>query len=261
MGVRPPQFRLPRIIAHRGASATHPENTLAAFDAAIAEGCHGIELDLQLSRDGVPLVYHDRSLRKIGGGSKAVRQTDWAAITHLDAGRWFDPRYTGHRVPSLDDVLDRYARRTWLLLELKVWPRDKRSGVDVALAAEVAHRLRSRRSTRRVMILSFDLETLERVSDLAEVPTVLNLNEPRRVTRTFRDTVARVSALSVNIRSLSAGAVAAVHDAGKPIFTYTCNNRRAVTRALAVGVDGLMTDRPSWLRHTLDTIPGVVPAK
>ena len=91
----PPSLWPPRVIAHRGASATHPENTLAAFDAALAEGCDGLELDLQLSRDGVPVVYHDRTLRKAGGGARAVHQADWVEITRLDAGRWLDRRYAG----------------------------------------------------------------------------------------------------------------------------------------------------------------------
>ncbi len=260
MNIPPPGFRPPRIIAHRGASADYPENTLAAFDAALAQGCDGIELDLQLSRDGVPLVYHDRSLRKIGGGGKAVRQTDWAEIASRDAGGWLDPRHAGQAVPTLDQVLDRYARRTRLLLELKVRPRDKRAGVGVALATAVAQRLQSRRLKRRVMVVCFDLETLELMTELApEVPTVLNLKAPRRPTRSFRNTVDQVSAISIDVRTIFAEVVAAVHDAGKPVLTFTCDGRRAVTRALDAGVDGVMTNRPGWLRQTLLATPGLLP--
>ncbi len=260
MSTPAPGFRPPRIIAHRGASTDYPENTLAAFDAALAQGSDGVELDLQLSRDGIPLVYHDRSLRKIGGGGRAVRQTDWAEIAGLDAGGWLDPRHAGQVVPTLDQVLDRYARRTRLLLELKVRPRDKQAGAGVALAKEVAQRLRSRRLTRHVMVLCFDLETLELMTDLATgIPTVLNLKAPRRPTRSFRDTVDRVSAVSIDVRTLSAEVVAAVHDAGKPVLTYTCDGSRTVTRALDAGVDGVMTNRPGWLRQTLQANPGLLP--
>ena len=253
-------LRVPRIIAHRGASSTHPENTLAAFDAAVAEGCDGIELDLQLSRDGIPVVYHDRTLRKIGGCATTVHQTRWAEIATLDAGGWLDPRHVGQRVPSLDDVLDRYARQVWLLLELKVRPRDKQAAAHLALADALVRRLRRRRLKRRVMVLCFDLDTLQRVTTLTpEIPTALNLKAPRRVTRSFRAMVDRVSALSIDVRTISVGVVAAVHDAGKPVLTYTCNSRRAVTRALEAGVDGLMTDRPGWLSHTLQTVSGLLP--
>ena len=150
------------MIAHRGASATHPENTLAAFDAALAEGCNGLELDLQLSRDGVPVVYHDRTLRKVGGGTRAVHQADWVEIAR---------RYAGERVASL---LERYARRTRLLLHLKVRPGDKRAGVHVALADALGERIRKLRLTRRVIVLCFDLETLELVTErVTGIPTVL----------------------------------------------------------------------------------------
>ena len=159
------------MIAHRGASATHPENTLAAFDAALAEGCNGLELDLQLSRDGVPVVYHDRTLRKVGGGTRAVHQADWVEIARLDAGGWLDRRYAGERVASL---LERYARRTRLLLHLKVRPGDKWAGVHVALADALGERIRKLRLTRRVIVLCFDLETLELVTErVTGIPTVL----------------------------------------------------------------------------------------
>ena len=253
-------FSPPRIIAHRGASAIYPENTLVAFDAAVTAGCDGIELDLQLSRDGVPVVYHDRTLRKIGGGTRKVGQLDWRAIERLDAGGWRDPRHAGERVPSLDCVLERYARQTCLLLELKVRPYDKRADSHVALVEAVLQRLRRRGINSQVMVLCFDLETLELVTRLAaDIPTVLNLNAPRRITRALRDAVGKVSALSIDVRTLSVGVVSAVHAAGKPVLTYTCNGPQIVRRALTAGVDGLMTDRPDWLRHTLARVVGSEP--
>jgi glycerophosphoryl diester phosphodiesterase len=251
LGCRPP-----KLIAHRGASATYPENTLAAFDAAVDAGCDGIELDVQLSRDAVPVVYHDRTLRKIGAGTSAIGLLDLPTIGRLDAGSWFDPRYAGERIPSLDRVLKRYAHGPWLLLELKISPRDKRTGRHVALAEAVAQVLRRRRC-RRVMVLCFDLETLELVAHLADdLPTVLNLKAPRHMTRSLRSLVNRISALSLDIRTVSADVVSTVHALGKPVFTYTCNGPRTLKRALSARVDGVMTDRPLWLRHELERTPG-----
>ena len=251
----PPGLWPPRVIAHRGASATHPENTLAAFDAALAEGCNGLELDLQLSRDGVPVVYHDRTLRKVGGGARAVHQADWVEIARLDTGGWLDRRYAGERVASLDHVLKRYARRTRLLLHLKVRPGDKRAGVHVALADALVERIRKLRLTRRVMVLCFDLDTLELITErVTGIPTVLNLRAPRQMTRSLSEALGRVSALSVDVRTISPRIVAAVHDAAKPMLTYTCNTRGAVRRALAAGADGLMSDRPGWLRRIVEAV-------
>ena len=256
-----PRFLLdpPRVIAHRGASSTHPENTVAAFDQALVEGCDGLELDLQLSRDGVPVVYHDRTLQKIGGGRRGVAELTWAEIAELDAGRRLDPRYTGQRVPTLGLVLDRYGPRTGLLLELKVRPADKRAGRHLALADAMVAQLRTRRLPT-VLVLCFDLDTLDAVSARApEIPTVLNLKAPRRMTRSLNQSLNRVSALSIDVRTISNEIVAAAHDAAKPVLTWTCNTPDTVERALGAGADGLMSDRPGWLRRAVDTWPEAPP--
>jgi len=243
---------VPCIIAHRGASATHPENTHAAFDAALAEGCDGIELDLQLTRDGVPVVYHDRTLRKIGGGHRPVRRATAAEIARLDAGAWRGARFAGQRVPRLDDVLARYARRTTLLLEIKVRPGDRRAGVPVALAAALVRRLRRRRLLRRVLVLCFDLDTLRLVrEDAPAIRTVLNLEAPRRITPSLLRAIEVVSALSIDVRTISPGIVAAAHERGRSVLAYTCNTLRAVRRAAAAGAEGVMSDRPAWLSRAL----------
>ena len=241
--------RLPRVIAHRGASASRPENTIAAFDAALDEGCDGIELDLQLTRDGVPVVYHNRTLHKIGGGRHAVRQREWDEIRTLDAGGWLDRRYKAQRVPTLDDVLERYGRRTQLLLEIKVRPQDKRAGTHARLAELVAQHVRARRLQRRVMILCFDLDTLQMVA--GGLRTVLNLKVPSRMTRSLDKAISHVWALSVDVRTISPQIVAAIHNRSTPVLAYTCNSSKTVQRALLAGADGFMSDRPGWLRAEL----------
>ena len=128
-------------------------------------GCDGIELDVQLSRDGVPVVYHDaHALEKIGGGDRAVRQLDWGEIARLDAGAWRDRRHAGERVPSLDAVLDRYvARAPACCSRSRCAPADKRPGLHLWLADALVGRLRGRRLSG-AMVLSFDGETLGRVA-------------------------------------------------------------------------------------------------
>lgn len=246
-----PCIRAPRIIAHRGASETHPENTIAAFDQALVEGCDGIELDLQLSRDGIPMVYHDRTLDKIGGGRHGVADLDATEIGALDAGTWLDSRHSGQRVPTLGLVLDRYGQETSLLLELKVRQEDKLAGRHTALArATVAH-LRTRRP-QTVMVLCFDLDTLDAVSALdPECPTVLNLKAPDRMTRPLSRALARVAALSIDVSTISPEVVSAAHEANTPVLAWTCNTPATVGRALDASADGLMSDRPGWLRDTV----------
>ena len=125
----------------------------------------------------------------------------------------------------------------------------------MALADALGERIRKLRLTRRVIVLCFDLETLELVTErVTGIPTVLNLRAPRRMTRSLSEALGRVSAFSVDVRTISLRIVAAVHDAAKPMLTYTCNTRGAVRRALAAGADGLMSDRPGWLRRIVEAV-------
>jgi glycerophosphoryl diester phosphodiesterase len=236
----------PWIIAHRGASHEYPENTIAAFDAALEEGCDGIELDVQLSRDGVPVVYHDRTLAKAGGGRRRVSQLDVAELTRLEGFR-------GATIPKLADVLERYGRRTHLLVELKVRERDRAAGTHRALAAAVAAELRRCHIVRDVLVLSFDEEALRVVR--AEAPgarLVLNVRRARRWGATLRAQVSQVFALSVDIGGLSPAVARATHEAGKPVMVFTCNTRQTVGAALKAGVDVIMSDKPAWARRNVE---------
>lgn len=93
------------IIAHRGFSAIAPENTLAAFSAAIQHGADSIELDIQLSADGVPVVIHDATLDRTTGTAGNVSEKTLAELKTLDAGAWFNDKYAGERIPTLKEVL------------------------------------------------------------------------------------------------------------------------------------------------------------
>ena len=124
-------MRQPWIVAHRGASAECPENTVAAFERAVADGCDAIELDVQLSRDGIPVVFHDWTLAKAGRRGRRVSQLDAAELERLDVGSWFARSFRGEGVPTLAGVLERLEREDaieFLRLEGKL-----RVGVDLSL--------------------------------------------------------------------------------------------------------------------------------
>jgi glycerophosphoryl diester phosphodiesterase len=95
-----------QLIAHRGASAIAPENTLAAFQLAVREGAAGIEFDLQLTRDQVPVVIHDLSLNRTTNGQGKVGDYTLAELKQLDAGKWFDVEFTDEKIPTFQEVLD-----------------------------------------------------------------------------------------------------------------------------------------------------------
>jgi glycerophosphoryl diester phosphodiesterase len=242
----------PWVIAHRGASRDRPENTLAAFDEALRQGCDGIELDVQLSRDGVPVVYHDKTLTRAGGGRRRVAQLDLRELAALDPGARLDVAFRGQHIPALENVLERYGSRTRLLVEIKT--REGASGADrhLLLAREVGRLLTKMKLEDRVLVLSFDADVLAACA--AEAPClrpVLNLRPPRRMTNALRARLASLHALSADVRSLTRAFATDVLSAGRPLFVYTCNTVHSVERALAADASGVMSDRPGWLADYL----------
>src|SRR5678815_2223735 len=114
----------PLIIGHRGASAVAPENTLAAFRKAIEVGADGIEFDVRLTRDGVPVVIHDDNLKRTGGRPDLIRATSLADLQRADVGSWFtrapNETYAGERIPTLEPVFQLFEPTNSLLyLEMK----------------------------------------------------------------------------------------------------------------------------------------------
>jgi glycerophosphoryl diester phosphodiesterase len=244
--------RLARVIAHRGASRDCPENTLAAFDEALRQGADGIELDVQLSRDGVPVVHHDRTLARAGGGRRRVAQLDVAELASLDPGSRVERRFRGERLPTLEAVLDRFGGRTLLLIEIKT--REGRGGGarHERLARAVARLVRERKLERHTLALSFDLDALAACADEApRLGALLNLDPPRRLGSTLRESLGWLHGLSADVRGLTPGFGAELRSAGRPLYVYTCNTERAVARALAAGAAGIMSDRPAWLAGLL----------
>ncbi|MDZ7689984.1 MAG: glycerophosphodiester phosphodiesterase family protein [Balneolaceae bacterium] len=107
------------IIAHRGASAYYPENTMAAFRGAVDMGAEMIELDILLSKDGVPVAFHDARLGSHTNGSGRLENYTLEQLKQLDAGAWFDAKFTGQRIPTLDEVLEFAKGKIALNIEIK----------------------------------------------------------------------------------------------------------------------------------------------
>jgi len=237
------------IIAHRGASRRCPGNTLAAFDEALRAGCDAIEFDVQLSRDGVPVVWHDRTLNRAGGGRTRVAQSTTTELRRLDAAARFPGGFARQPIPTLDGVLSRYSRRTRLLVEIKAreapfW--------NLRLARAAADAVARHRASGSVLILSFDPAVLDELGSVApRLRRVLNVEPPRSLPAALRRRMAELTALSANVRTLTRRFAAEVRRAGCPLLVYTCNTPQRVRTALDCGASGVMSDRPGWLRERL----------
>ena len=239
------------MIAHRGASVACPENTHAAFAHALRLGADGIELDLQLSRDGTAVVYHDRTLQKVGHGRRRVAEVDAAELATLDVGSWRGPRHRGERMPTLREVLDRYGTRTTLLLELKVEPEDGPAGrrrlVDATVDAIVACRLQD-----RVYVLSFDAALLRAVKRrVPALATVLDVSEAPPL-RDLPRVLSSAHALCLPARWATAALADAARAMGRELWVYRCDTDRAFAHARRAGATLAMSDRPDWLRAKVE---------
>ncbi|HYE07605.1 MAG TPA: glycerophosphodiester phosphodiesterase family protein [Planctomycetota bacterium] len=244
-----PGYR-PLAIAHRGDSAHRPENTIAAFGAAIAARCDGIELDVQLSRDGVPVVCHDGTLARYGGPRRALATMTAAELAACDVGAWFAPRFRGQGVPTLDAVLRRFGRRTRLLIELKVGRGRAGRARGARLARAVAEVLARRGQGRRHWILCFERHALAAIRRLDPGLTlVLNAERPPRGLAALKRL--GVAIVDLDQRRVTAAVVRRLNEAGLRVTTWTCNEPAVVRRVVAAGVDAVLSDKPRWLRGVL----------
>lgn len=147
-----PHLRGHYVAAHRGARTWAPENTLAAFSAALSKGAKALELDVHLTSDGRVVVIHDALVDRTTDGSGLVGNFSSDDIKRLDAGSWFSPQFAGETVPFLGEVLELTEGEAVLHVELKGRP-------GYLLAAEVVKVVRAAEAVDRVILMSFDLDS------------------------------------------------------------------------------------------------------
>jgi len=107
------------IIAHRGYSDLAPENTVASFDLAIKKGFNIFELDVQLTKDKVPIIFHDYNFKRICGTDSKVNELDFNYISGFDVGNWFGEKFVNEKIPTFENILQRYEKKVHLQIELK----------------------------------------------------------------------------------------------------------------------------------------------
>ncbi len=229
------------VVAHRGASGHAPENTLAAFRRAVELGAAFIETDLQISRDAHIVIIHDDRLDRTTTGRGPVREHTLAELRELDAGSWYDPRFAGERIPTLEEVLE-FSRQSDVVFYLEIKP-----GAPWGVEEAVVGALRSAGETTRAVVLSFDTATLATVRRLE--PTLMTgyLYDRRQP-----DAVQR--ALELGARQLAPRGdlvtpelVAEARRSDLQVVTWTINRPEHMRALAAAGVDGIMTDYPDRL--------------
>ncbi len=232
----------PAIFAHRGASAHAPENTLAAFELALAEGADGIELDVKLSADGRAVVIHDATMNRTTGTAGRVKALSLDEMRSLDAGSFFSEKYAGEKIPALEEVFETLGKRTFINVELTNYntPRDH-------LVETVCMLVKKFNMQKYVLFSSFFSSNLSRArSYLPEVPSgLLALNGLLGAwSRSFGFSFGKYQALHPNLKDVTHEQVQRVHRLGKRIHVWTVNAENDMHRLFGWGVDAIFTDDP-----------------
>ena len=229
--------------AHRGASAWYPENTLTAFEAAIACGADSVELDVQLSADGVAVVIHDDTVDRTTNGSGAVAQLAAAELGALDAGAWKSPSFRGERIPTLDQCLWLLAGTVRINMELKA--------PDPRLAAIAVAAIEQRSLQDQVVVSSFHLDLLAAVTERLPEVWIHHFLEREPRPDFFRWDGRCVDSVGVAKDYVTPEAVAWFRAAGRPTWVWTVDDPGEAVRFADMGVQAITTNDPASVLSAL----------
>lgn len=222
------------IIAHRGASASAPENTMAAVRQAIADNADWVEIDVQETADGEVVVFHDSDFMKTANVDLKIWNATLSDLEHIDIGSRFGSRFQGERVPTLRQVLDESKGKIKVLIELKYYGHDRR------LEQRVAEIVESEGMQGNVAAMSLNYDKVMKMKALRPTWKVGLLTSAALGSLTE----VKADFLAVNARLASRDFVRSLHQTGKEVFVWTVNDAPTISMMISLGVDGLITDKP-----------------
>jgi glycerophosphoryl diester phosphodiesterase len=240
------------VIAHRGAMAHAPENTLPALRKALELGADALEIDLQLTRDGHLVLMHDRSVARTTDGRGRVRDYSLAALRRLDAGAHFGTTFAGTRVPTLEEVLALPRADAWLIVELKETGQSAAAAESRLVQALRAH------AAQRIILKSFSREQLARLRRVApqypQLYVMLAHFPGAGLTIAgrpgFHDPLLEpVEWLQWHRWFVTGDRVRSAHAAGRKVVAWSVNDEEDILAMFALGVDGIETDHPERVRE------------
>lgn len=234
-----------QVIGHRGASAYAPENTLAAFDKALALGCSFVEFDVMLSADGEPFVFHDDSLKRTTNGKGDIGLVDAAYLESLDAGKWFSRHFSGEKIPHFRDLLN------WLTfadINANIEIKPYKGAAKQTTIAVMTHLNRYWPQTKPLpLISSFDHEALNLCRELAPEMPIGMLFDVWDDQWLAKAQDLHCYSVHLNRRALNAARVKEIKEREYKLFVYTVNSKRQAKKLLEWGVDAVFSDYPDLL--------------
>lgn len=232
--------RITAIFAHRGSSATHPENTMAAFREAYRTGADGIELDVHLSKDGIPVVIHDEQIDRTSDGTGWVKDYTLQQLKRFDFGSPFSGRFRGERIPALREVLE-WCRSKPILLNIELKTDEIRyPGIEW----KVVSLIQQYQMDQRVILSSFNHDSLieaRRIHPVIETAALFAewLYKPWEYARSIGADGLHFHWLAASPELLHGAA-----QAGMPVRLYTVNDELKMRYFIRSGYAGIFTDWP-----------------
>jgi glycerophosphoryl diester phosphodiesterase len=252
-------------IGHRGASAYAPEHTFAAYDLALEQGADYIEIDLQMTADGVLVAMHDKTLNRTADAPEGVPENycrglvskkTLEQIKMCDAGSWFSPEYAGEQIPTLEEIFLRYGTSVNYYIETK--NPDAAPGMEEELVRLLEENDLIPDSTEpanwQVLIQSFSAESLMKIHELEPTLPLVQLYWAG-TSKTIQRDLDAVSAYAVGIgpykKDVDAALVEAAHEHCLAVHPYTVNTVEEMEELIELGVDGMFTNNPDLLEGLL----------
>ena len=234
--------RTVEIIAHRGASGSRPENTLAAIKTAADDGADWVEIDVQETADGEVVVAHDSDFMKLAGVDLKIWDATMADLTEIDIGSWFDPSYSGERTPTLRQALAAVKGRGKVMIELKYY------GHDVDLESRVVDVVEEMDMASDVSVMSLKYDGVRKMQSLRPdwrygVLAATAIGDLAALEADF---------LAVNTGQASSRLIRRAHERGKQLYVWTVDDPLTMSRMISMGVDGLITNEPALARRVLE---------
>ncbi|MFA0304358.1 glycerophosphodiester phosphodiesterase family protein [Vibrio splendidus] len=231
------------ITGHRGAASLAPENTLVSIEQAAKAGADWVEIDTQLSADGIPIVFHDRTVNRCTNGTGNIADLDLTALKALDAGSWFGSKFVGTSIPTLSEALDKCLELDLTLnLELKIYS-DK--AIKPLVDQVIALIQQKNFPSEKLLISSFKKDALSQCQEL--------MPEVRRgfICEVWNDfsleSLQSLDLYSIHIdhRILDDKTAKAIKDSGAVLKIWTLNDPQLASKYLNLGVDNIITDVPN----------------
>lgn len=250
----------PILIGHRGAGGIAPENTLAAFKAGSQSGADFVEIDVQLSSDGVPFIFHDDTPARTTNAEEVfperanapITSFSWNELQQLDAGSYFSSNFAGQKIPHFDDIPEVLTGNTGVFIEIKSPAQSP--GVEQVVADALANdpQWKSLKDAGKIEVLGFDAASNKKFAALAPEVPLQQLTGSVPSAAVLADYASYADSFGTSYRNLDAAGADRVKEAGLGLGVYTVNSTKAADAALDLGVERLTGDFPQQLDRHLD---------